>query len=321
MMSKNRVLVFVVTFMSFIDYSYLSKIVVLPNIGDLNFGEYLRNIDWKGTGKILRDDEFYRVKDNYENVMKAEYEKSDNARLVREISNIAVQNEKQLLRTLMNYEGCGNTIQASLHEYIEKRKKYYDEKILKRDQAKKESIETKVAQPSTVVTTEETHPPEVAGTMHDDNEFLTIEEKKKEELDFLHSLDALADDKGRIRNLYLSTIYGSNQHIIHAEKNSIDSVWLYLLRTSDPMFGEKYNSYAFRVMSMNKMPLPQHQIPKFYGNGKLYLFDEFDIWPELNAVFVMYYLFNCPLQQAIMFDASHGVADISEHPPIISSYP
>ncbi|XP_060880778.1 uncharacterized protein LOC132952489 [Metopolophium dirhodum] len=89
---------------------------------------------------------------------------------------------------------------------------------------------------------------------------------------------------------------GNSHNQTKATANSLRSVWFFLLKKLDPMFGESYISYVIRMINLKKMPLPIDLIPVFYGNGKLQLFEEFDIWPELNAVFVMYFLFNCPFQ-------------------------
>ncbi|VVC33447.1 Hypothetical protein CINCED_3A002629 [Cinara cedri] len=97
------------------------------------------------------------------------------------------------------------------------------------------------------------------------------------------------------------------------------SEWLTDLKHTNPKFGEAYLSYAVRALRRGKIPLPKHLLHKYHGpkfackwrfkwvfQPRYFLFDrkrntftggeeEFHVWPENNSVFIMYYLYNCPV--------------------------
>ncbi|NP_001156672.1 uncharacterized protein LOC100302461 precursor [Acyrthosiphon pisum] len=286
MMSGTSVLVFILSLMSFINNSYLIATVELPSIHDKTFTDYFNNIktatetamDKQLTdeefkmilhGRLLSEDQFDKTLKNYNQYTDTINTNNSYKEIDKELTNFT--DETRILKRLASIPGCGDSLKVTVEKYIQ----------LRIDHKKKEQEKSSPStEPEKTETSSSTEPQKV--------------EVDDEEIIYLKSILPLTSSTGRIRSLLLNTLYGNSHNQIKATANSLRSVWFYLLKKFDPMFGESYISYVIRMIHLKKMPLPIDLIPVFYGNGKLQLFEEFDIWPELNAVFVMYFLFNCP---------------------------
>ncbi|XP_026812042.1 uncharacterized protein LOC113553094 [Rhopalosiphum maidis] len=282
MVFTTKVLVFVVTLMSFINHSYLIiTIVELPNISHITYEDYKNAVTKTAALYVLDENQFKMAFDNYKNTIKTIENDEWLNRFRKEINLFTTKlDESRLLKRIMSFAGCDDNLIKHIENYIEDRKIYHSK------------------------TQTEEYPFVVIDSCSPKIERFN---ESNEEIEYLQTLIPLSNSEGRIKNLYLSMLYGSNQHRINKAINSFDSMWFYLLRKLDPIFGESYMSYFLRMIEQNKIPLPKELIPRFYGNGKLELFDDFDIWPELNGAFVMYYLSHCPFKNIPNYDVSHEV--------------
>lgn len=302
-MFGTSVLVFVVTLMSIINHSYLNVLVELPSINDKTFEEYIANVfaatntarDKQYTedqcqmilyGKLLTKQEFDATLSNY-NKYKGMINESRLYQQIRiELSNFT--DETSILTRIRLFRECGTLLKKTVEDYIKLREKKKEDYIKKQQEGTESSPSTKPEK-----TGEETSSSLGSSTEPEKDKIVA---KFEEEINYLRTLLPMTSDTGRIQSLLLNTLYGNSHNQTNATDESLRSVWLFLIKKLDPMFGESYISYVIRMIQQDKMPLPQELIPHFYGKGKLRLFEKFDVWPELNAVFVMYYMFHCDFE-------------------------